>query len=113
MAHACVIAGQEVELAWTQDAAKRFAFRVGDCGGEPTPKQFTNPSTAATALCKALWALLPPAVFAKYPDPEALFVAIDHDKEGEAIFAAISGVYTDRFPSKQKKTSSKKGRLRK
>ena len=105
MKHSCTIAGRAVELAWTQETAKRFAYRMGEIGGEPTGKQLTNPKTVTTAIFKALWGLLPPVEFARYPDPESLFVAVDHDKEGEAIFAAINGVYLDRFPSEEKKST--------
>ena len=105
MKHSCTIAGRAVELAWTQETAKRFAYRMGEIGGEPTGKQLTNPKTVTTAIFKALWGLLPPVEFARYPDPESLFVAVDHDKEGEAIFAPINGVYLDRFPSEEKKST--------
>lgn len=113
MAHSCVIAGREVELAWSVDSEKRFAFRMSECGGEPSPQQLTSPKTAPAALCKVLWALLPVGESARYPDPESLFVAIDHEKEGPAIFAAISGVYSDRFPDLKKKASSKRRPSRK
>lgn len=108
MTHKCTIAGREVELAWTQETAKRFAFRMGQIGGEPTGRELTNPKTVATALFKALWGLLPPAEFQRYPDPEALFVAVDHDTEAEGIYQAITAVYADRAPDAEKKSSSMK-----
>ena len=107
MSHTCTIAGREVELAWTQETAKRFAFRMGEIGGEPTSKQLTNPKTVSTALFKVLWALLPQNEFSRYPDPESLFVAVDHETEGEAIFAAINGIYLDRFADVEKKSTLK------
>ena len=108
MSHEITIAGRKSELEWTQETAKRFAFRMGEIGGEPTGKQLSNPRTVATALFKVLWGLLPPKEFAGYPDPESVFVAVDHEEEAEAIFAAIGGIYEDRFPSKEKKSTSRK-----
>lgn len=105
MTHTCTIAGRKVELAWTQESAKRFAYRIGLCGGEPTGKEFSNPKTVTTALFKVLWCLLPLAEFQRYPDPESLFIAVDHNEEGAAIFAAINGVYQDRFPDPEKKST--------
>ena len=105
MSHPCTIAGRKVELAWTQESAKRFAFRMGTIGGEPSGKDFTNPKTAATAIFKALWGLLPPGEFQRYPDPEILYVETDHETEAEGIFAAINGVYLDRFADPEKKSS--------
>jgi len=108
MSYLVKIAGKEAELAWTQETAKRFSYRMGEIGGEPTSKQFTNPKTVETALFKVLWALLPSHIFCKYPDPESLYVAVDHESEGEAIFKAIDGVYRDRFPNLAKKKTTKK-----
>ena len=106
--HLCVIAGRSVELAWTQETAKRFAYRMGEIGGEPTNKQLGNPKTVSTALFKILWALLPPKDVALYPDPESLFVSVDHDTEGEGIYQAIKGIYAERFPDTEKKSTSMK-----
>lgn len=108
MKHKCTIAGREVELEWTQESAKRFAFRMGSIGGEPTGKDLSNPKTVSTALFKVLWGLLPASEFSRYPDPESLFVASDHESEGEAIFKAISNIYQDRFPDDEKKSTSMK-----
>jgi hypothetical protein len=108
MDYPITIAGRKVSLAWTQESEKRFAFRMGLIGGEPTPKQLSNPRTVTTALFKIAWGLLPPAEFARYDDPEALFVAMDHEADAEALFAAISGIYQDRTIDTEKKTSLKK-----
>ena len=108
MAHQCKIAGRVVNLAWTQETSRRFAFRMGEIGGEPTGKQLTNPKTVTTALFKVLWGLLPPIEFARYPDPESLYVAVNDETEGEAIFAAIGEIYKDRVSDAEKKTSSEK-----
>ncbi len=105
MNHPCTIAGRQVDLAWTQESAKRFAFRMGACGGEPTGKELSNPKTVTTALFKVLWGLLPSSEFARYVDPEALFVAVDHDEEGLAIYQAIKAVYEDRFEDPEKKST--------
>lgn len=113
MGYPVTIAGRKVEIEWTQETSKRFAFRMGEVGGEPTPKQLRNPRTVTTALFKVLWALLPGEEFARYPDPESLFVAVDHENEAEAIFSAIGSIYSDRVPPKEKKSTSKKSRSRK
>lgn len=81
---------------------------MGEIGGEPTTKQLQNPKTVDTALFKILWGLLPPAEFAKYPNPEELAVLVDHDSEGAAIYAAIKGIFDDRFPDAEKKSTSMK-----
>ena len=113
MAYKVTIAGAEVELAWTKESEMRFHFRMGEVGGEPSPAQLTNPKTVTTALFKVLWGLLPGPVFARFPDPESLYVAVDHEKEGAAIYAAIRSIYKDRFPTAEKKSTSKKSRSRK
>jgi hypothetical protein len=105
MNHACTIAGRAVSLEWTQEAAKRFAFRMGEIGGEPSGKQLSNPKTVTTALFKVLWGLLPPGEFARYADPESLFVAVDHETEGEGIYSAIKGIYEERFTDPEKKST--------
>ena len=111
MSHLVTIAGREVELAWTLESSKRFIFRMGEVGGEPI-KQLANPKTATTALFKVLWGLLPPSEFARYPDAESLFLAVDHESEAKGIFDAITDIYSERFPSAEKKSTSKKSRSR-
>lgn len=101
-----LIAGRKVALSWTVETAKRFAYRMGEVGGEPTAKQLNNPRTVTTALFKVLWGLLPPAEFARHPDPESLFVAVDHATEAEAIFGAIRDIYAERSTTEEKKSTS-------
>lgn len=105
MPHEITIAGSKVEIAWTVETSKRYAFRMGEIGGEPTTKQLSNPKTVTTALFKVLWGLLPAREFEKYPDPEALFVAVDHEKEAEGIYAGIKGIFSDRFLPDEKKST--------
>jgi len=99
------IGGRKVSLTWNVETEKRYAYRMGELGGEPTAKQLSNPKTVTTALFKVLWALLPSDEFQRHPDPESLYVAVDHEKEGEAIFAAIKEIYEARFVSVEKKSS--------
>jgi len=106
MPHEIIIGGRKVTLAWDTQTAKRYAFRMGEIGGEPTGKQLSNPKTVTTALFKVLWGLLPSAEFQRHPDPESLFVAVDHDTEAEAIFAAITAIFNDRVVDAEKKRSS-------
>lgn len=104
MSHEVIIDGRKVALEWTQETARRFEFRIGDVGGEPTGKQLSSARTAQTAIFKILWALLPTGEFARHATPEDLFVITDND-EAPAIFAAISAIYQERFPSAEKKTT--------
>jgi hypothetical protein len=113
MIHKVTIAGRELSLEWSQETAKRYSFRMGEVGGEPTVKQLSNPRTVTTALFKVLWGLLPPMEFTRYATPEELFVAVDHENEGEAIYEAIKGIFEDRFVSPEKKSTSKKSPSRK
>lgn len=111
--HPVIIAGREVELGWNVETARRFAYRMGEIGGEPTSKQLTNPRTVTTALFKVLWALLPPAMLTHWPDPETLFASVDHETEGEAIYGTLKEIYNDRFPDTEKKSTSRKSPSRK
>jgi hypothetical protein len=110
MAHEITIGGRAVSLAWTNEAAKRFSFRLSSIGGHPTQREITTPATASAAVCKILWALLPAAEFVRYATPEDLFVAIDQESESEVIAKAILGVYADMNPTPEKKTSTVKSR---
>ena len=107
-----IIGGRKVALEWTHEVKKRFNFRLSSIGGHPTQHELTTPSTADAAVCKLLWALLPAQEVARYSSPEDLYVAIDQDKESEAISTAIIGIYADMEPTPQKKTTSKKSRSR-
>jgi hypothetical protein len=99
------VAGREIELAWTQETAKRYAYRLSAIGGQPTQKELSSAVTASAALCKLLWALLPKAEHARYETPEDLFVAIDEQAEGEAIAKAIVGIFSEMAVDAQKKMS--------
>lgn len=105
MKHSCIIAGRQTELEWTQETAKRFVYRMGEIGGEPTARQLGNPKTVTTALFKVLWGLLPSAEFARHADPECLYVAVNHEAEGEAIYDAIKGIYQERNADAEKKST--------
>jgi hypothetical protein len=113
MSHKVSIGGREVVLEWSNETAKRFAYRMGEIGGEPTSAQLSNRRTVTTALFKVLWGLLPPGEFARHESPEALYVAVDHDSEAKGIFDAIAAVYAERFPTPEKKRSSRKSPSRK
>lgn len=103
--HEIKIAGESVSLAWDQETAKRYHFRMAEIGGEPT--DYSNPNTIATNLFKVLYGLLPVQTFKKYSDPEDLWVAVDHENEGEAIFKAINAVFLERFPDAEKKSNGR------
>jgi hypothetical protein len=111
MSHETTIGGQKVELAWTQEVAKRFRFRLSSIGGHPTQRELTNRATADAAVCKILWALLPASELGRYATPEDLFVAIDQETESESISKAIHAVYNDMTPPPEKKRTLKKSPL--
>lgn len=112
MSHTVKIGGREILIAWNQETAKRYNFRLSTIGGHPTSRELTTPATASAAVCKILWALLPSSEIGRYATPEDLFVAID-DSEGDAIAEAIVGVYADMAPTPQKKMTSTKSPSRK
>ena len=113
MAHEAKIAGRKVSLEWTQEAAKRFRFRLSSSGGHPSQRELTSAKSADAAVCKLLWAMLPPQEVARHATPEDLFVAIDQDTESEALAQAIHGVYADMDTTPEKKTIKRKSPLRK
>lgn len=86
------IGGETVHLAWTQDVARRLAFRASKIGGGPTFADFRNPKKAAAAITSFLWLILPADVHARFYTPEELFVAIDHQNEAASIHAAVMSV---------------------
>lgn len=106
VSHKLTVDGCEVELAWTIETSRRFAYRMKEIG-HPTNRQFNTQRTAPVAYCKALWALLPRDEHAKYETPEDLFAAI-RDEEWENIQAAVLGVYSDMAASDEKKSTSTK-----
>ena len=108
MKHALTIAGNPVEIEWTQETARRYAFRMGEIGGSPTPAQLRNPKTVTTALFKMLWCLLPKVEFAKYETPEELFAVVDHETESAGIFTAINGIFSDWSETAEKKSTGMK-----
>jgi hypothetical protein len=104
MPHDLTIAGRKVTLVWDVQTSKAFAFRLSEIGFEITPKSFSGVKAAA-AVCKCLWALLPDAEAARYASPEKLFVAMDHETESGAIFAAISAIFAEMNVSAEKKST--------
>ena len=86
------IGGETVHLAWTQDVARRLAFRASKIGGGPSFADFRNRKKAAAAITSFLWLILPADVHARFTTPEELFLAIDHETEATAIHTAIMAV---------------------
>lgn len=105
------IAGREVLISWNQEAARRFDFRMGQIGGEPSPSKLANPKTVTTSLFQILWGLLPPIDHKLYDSPEELYAAVDHESEAKGIYEAIKAIYEERFPSAEKKSDLKKSPL--
>lgn len=105
--HQCTIAGSAVELEWTQSVARQYRYRASKLGVDNELERMSNPATVESAVFDTLWCLLPSALIAKYPTPEELFVAVDHDNEAEGIWQAIKGVIEEQVVDQQKKTTSK------
>lgn len=107
MKHQLTIAGEPVEIEWTTETAKRYAFRMAQIGGSPTQKQLSNPKTLTVSIFKILWCLLPPAVFAAHDSPESLFVAAQDD-EIPGIITAVGGIFSDWAETAEKKSTGLK-----
>ena len=108
MTNTIKVGGNDVALAWTVEAERRFIFRLSKIKDVPKMSDLSNPKKAAAALTTLLWLLLPADEFAKYETPEDLFVAIDHEHEGAAIVTAVIAVLNDMAPSDEKKSTSNK-----
>lgn len=111
MSNTIKIAGREVELAWTNEVQKRFAYRAALVDHLPKFADLANPRKAAAAYAIMLWLLLPPEEHARHATPEDLFAVIDHDTEAKAICDAVIAVLTDMLPTAEKKTTSNSKRL--
>jgi len=108
MSYPVTIGGESVNLAWTQDIARRYPFRASKIGGAPSARAMTNPKTAVAAVTAFLWLILPPETHALYPTPEDLFLAIDHESDHLELHAALAGVISDMAPDAEKKSTSGK-----
>jgi len=110
MKHKVIIAGEEVELEWNQGTQRQLEYRMSEIGGAPTSAQLRNPKTSVAAWFKILWGLLPKSEATKYPDPEALFIAVDQETEGEGILNALIAINKEstQVETPQKKRSAKK-----
>lgn len=110
MTHKITIGGNQVELAWTQEIASRYAFRVSKIGGAPSISDFRNPKKASAAVVTVLWLVLPPAIHQQYATPEDLYIAINFDDSDEvkSIFDGVLAVIGDMDVSDEKKSTSKK-----
>lgn len=112
MSYKLTIAGQKTEVAWTQETAKRYAFRASKLGIDPFRLMATPAKREYTLIC-ILWLVLPQEIHLQFATPEDLHVAIDHDTETPAIATALDGVIGDMFPDAEKKSSGTKKPLRK
>jgi hypothetical protein len=108
MDHHVKIGGREFFLTWSQEVAKRFAYRLATIGGMPKQKELTSAATAGVSVAKIVWALLPKQHHARYDGPEDLFVDIDDEVEGLAIANAVAAIFSEMAPSAEKKSNSKK-----
>lgn len=106
MAHQIVIAGQPLEIAWTQEVAKRYQFRASKLGVDPLTLM-RKPQQRLYALTCLLWILLPPDAHAIYATPEDMHTAI-LDDEHQAISAALVAIIGEMFPEAEKKSTGRK-----
>ena len=107
------IAGMDVILRWDLETSRRYEYRAGLIGGEPTPSELRSKKTVATAIFKILWCLLPASLVSIYKDPESLFIDVNHDEETEAIGAAVVAIFSERFADAEKKSTSMKSHSQK
>jgi len=114
MPYPITIGGQKTEIAWTQDAAKRYAFRASKLGLDPF-RLMSTPAKREFALICILWLVLPQSVHLQFATSEDLHVAINHDDDTEkqGITTALSGIIGDMFPDAEKKSSGTKKHSRK
>ncbi len=112
MGRKCTIAGEEIELCWSNETQKRMRFRASQAGINlgTLHKDFLKPQKAAAAYSSFLWTILPQSCIREYPTPEDLYVAIQ-DSEALAIHAAIFGIFEDMDPNSEKKSTSKNSHL--
>lgn len=108
MPHAITIGGEPTEIGWTQEAAKRYAFRSSKLDVDPLAI-INKPRSRERGLISMLWLLLPPAFHSRFETPEELHVAINHGDENEVagITAALVAVIGEMFPDAEKKSTSK------
>jgi hypothetical protein len=106
--HTVIIGGEEVSIGWNQQTARAYAYRASKIGGGPTSRDLTNPKRATAAITDLLWLVLPPAAAAQYRTPEELFHALDHEKDGAGIHAALVAIIADMDADAEKKSSSTK-----
>jgi hypothetical protein len=105
MPYPVTIGGEEITLAWDQQTARAYPYRAGRIGGAPSLRDLANPKRAIAAVTDLLWLFLPPAASAKYPTPEELFLAIDHEANAPGIHAAIVGIVGEMTTTPEKKRS--------
>ena len=103
------IGGREIEIAWTQEAARRFSFRASKHKIKLDGKAFSDPSRAASAYVECLWLLLPSDEFVKHASAEDLAATIDHDMESESIVEAVLSCVSEMVADAEKKSSLKSG----
>jgi hypothetical protein len=106
MSYPIKIGGREITLAWTQEVARRFRYRVGIIGGLPEPNEYSDESRAESAYARILWCLLPAKEHARHKSPEDLFAMLEDD-EIPAIVEAVVGVFEDMTIDAEKKSTLK------
>ena len=114
MPYALTIGGKPTAIAWSQEVAKRYNFRVSRLGFDPF-SVVGKPSKREFALVCILWLVLPQDVHLQFATAEDLHVAINHQDPAEvtAITAALVAIIEDMFPSAEKKSIGKKSPSRK
>lgn len=100
------IAGEEIDLQWTQRVARQYRFRASKAGIKDEILRLQSPTTVESALFEILWCIVPEEIVLKHPSPESLFMAVDHESEGAGIWQAVKTIIEDQIPDAQKKMSS-------
>ena len=105
MPYPVTIGGEEITLAWDQQTARAYPYRAGRIGGAPKLRDLANAKRAVAAVTDLLWLFLPLSAVTKYPTPEELFLAIDHESHYGEIHAAVIGIVGEMTATPEKKRS--------
>lgn len=111
--HEISIGDEKFVIGWTQGAARQYRFRASRLGLNDEVARLADPLTVEAALFEILWCLVPEAVAARFPTPESLYLAIDHEKDGAGIWKAVVSIVKSQTVKPAKKKRSKNSRSRK
>ena len=101
------IAGENVELTWTNSTSCLMRLRLQESGFDWIKD--TKGERMGAAMVRICWALLPDEVFDRYPTHHKMYSAMS-DGEDVEMLKTINQVLSELAPSEQKKSTSTKSR---